>query len=166
MCVLLFAFPFPYRALIDPYPPFSRLPPPPPHPFFCACRSSWSCWDLAHCAAVCERAECAVRAVWAVCTPRLPETPPHRPAVHTHWAYVFIYFGIGRRLRELEWTELSTINLRLQDAGCSRLQECNRQVWFCFFAKQQVTSNNVLELRVGSCTDGQLQTQTIDLQSW
>ena len=30
------------------------------------------------------------------------------------------------RLRELEWTELSTINLRLQAAGCSRLQECNR----------------------------------------
>ena len=101
-----------------------------------------------------------------VCTPRLSETPPHRPAVHTHWAYAFIYFGIGRRLRELEWTELSTINLRLQDAGCSRLQECNRHSLVLLFAKQQVTSNNVLELRVGSCTDGQLQTQTIDLQSW
>jgi hypothetical protein len=34
-------------------------------------------------------------------------------------------------------------------------------VWFC--KKQQVTLNNVLELRVGSWTAGQLQTQTIDV---
>ena len=60
------------------------------------------------------------------------------------------------RLRELEWTELSTINLRLQAAGCSRLQECNLHSLVLLFAKQQqVTSNNLLQT-------GQLQTQTID----
>ena len=87
-----------------------------------------------------------------VCTPRLLETPLHRPAVHTHahWAYTFIYFGIGRRVMLVFRLRKLTFAKEKTRAAC-RTQGCRAQNQQVVHQTAQPTPPSCIQQRRTQC---------------